>query len=108
MPNNYLKTILIGAVLAACVVIGRPHPGVAQEVAAAARRLAATAQLAAGEDRLGVSGGRVIATAEVAEARLFLAEARRNSARLPEPAAGTARAALDQLDSLVAPGPPPP
>ena len=102
MRNNYLKTILIGAALAACAVIGRPHPGVAQEVAAAARRLAATAQLAAGEYRLGVSGGRVIATAEVDEARLFLAEARRNTARLPEPAAGTARAALDQLDSLVA------
>ena len=102
MPNNYLKTILIRVALAACAVLVYPHPGVAQDVAAAARRLAATAQLAAGEYRLGVSGGRVTATAEVDEARLFLAEARRNAARLPEPAAGTARAALDQLDSLVA------
>ncbi|HEV8355428.1 MAG TPA: FTR1 family protein [Gemmatimonadales bacterium] len=88
--------------LTAGFVIGCPHPAVAQDVAAAARRLAATAQLAAGEYRLGVSRGRVIATAEVDEARLFLAEARRNLARLPEPSAGTARAALDHLDSLVA------
>lgn len=70
--------------------------------AAAARRLANTAQLAAEEYRLGVKGGRIIAPPEVDEARLFLAEARRNASRLPAHAAATATASLDKLDAMVA------
>lgn len=76
-------------------------PGHAQDVAAA-RRLAATAQLAADEYRLGVKDGRIIAAAEVEEARLFLAEALRNASGLPVPLAGRATATLVRLDSMVA------
>ena len=47
------------------------------------RRLAATAQLAAQEYGLGVVDGRVVAPAEVEEARLFLEEAKRSAGQLP-------------------------
>ncbi len=47
------------------------------------RRVAALSELAAGEYRLGVSAGRVIAPAEVEEARLFLKEAQRAALALP-------------------------
>jgi high-affinity iron transporter len=71
----------------------------AGDLVAAARRLAATAQLAAQEYRIGVAGGRVIAPAEVEEARLFLTEARRTAAALP---AAERRRAEEQLDRLLA------
>ena len=77
-----------------------PSEAPAQD-ADAARRLANTAQLAADEYRLGVKGGRIIAPPEVEEARLFLAEARRNAGRLPAGAAAAARASLDRLDAMV-------
>src|SRR3990172_5633112 len=54
-----------------------------------------------GESRLGVRGGRVIAEPEVEEARLFLAEARRNALRLPAGHAEQATAALDRLVAMV-------
>ena len=63
------------------------------------RRLAATAQLAAQEYRLGVVGGRVVLQPEVDEAGLFLQEARRSAAALPE---SVAPAAVAQLDSIIA------
>jgi hypothetical protein len=47
------------------------------------RRVAATAQLAAQEYRLGVSAGHVVSPAEVDEARLFLQESRRSAVLLP-------------------------
>jgi len=53
------------------------------EPAVAVRRLAATAQLAAQEYGLGVVDGRVVAPAEVEEARLFLEEAKRSAGQLP-------------------------
>jgi high-affinity iron transporter len=62
------------------------------------RRLAATAQLAAQEYRNGVANGRVVAPAEVAEARLFLQESRRSAALLP---AGSNTAALRYIDTLL-------
>src|ERR1051326_2331644 len=120
MPDNHLRIILIYTAVAVFFCAGAVERIAAQDVPAAARRLAATAQLAAGGDRLGVgggggrarprvgeyrlggSGGRVIAVPEVEEARLFLAEARRNAARIPEPEAARALRALDGLDSLVA------
>jgi high-affinity iron transporter len=43
-----------------------------------------------------------VAAAEVEETRLFLAEARRNAAKLPAQAAAAVAASLDRLDSLVA------
>ena len=63
------------------------------------RRLAATAQLAAQEYRVGIVDGRVVSPAEVDEARLFLREARRSAEALPS---GQARAAVARIDSLIA------
>lgn len=62
------------------------------------RRVAATAQLAAQEYRVGVQDGRVVAQAEVSEARLFLAEARRSAELLPPDVGGDA---IRQIDALV-------
>ncbi|HEU5170364.1 MAG TPA: FTR1 family protein [Gemmatimonadales bacterium] len=67
----------------------------------AARRVAATAQLAAQEYRIGVSGGRVVAPAEVEEARLFLTEARRSASVLPPAVRGPAGREIDALLALV-------
>lgn len=69
------------------------------DAAPAVRRLAATATLAAQEYALGVSEGRVVLTAEVEEARLFLVEARRSAEQLPPEWAG---AAVKELEALVA------
>ena len=60
----------LGLVFALCILT--PSGLVAQDPAAAARRLASLAQLAAEEYRLGVKQGRIVAAAEVEEARLFL------------------------------------
>ena len=68
---------------------------------AAARRVAATTQLAAQEYRLGVSGGKVVAQPEVAEARLFLEEARRSAEPLPGEAKAAALTAIDSLIRMV-------
>jgi high-affinity iron transporter len=65
------------------------------------RRLAATAQLAAQEYRAGVSGDRVVARAEVDEARLFLQESRRSAARLPQEVRSSALKAIDSLVGLM-------
>jgi high-affinity iron transporter len=73
------------------------QPSPAQQ-APVVRRVAATAQLAAQEYRIGVEGGRVIAPAEVDEARLFLQESRRSAALLPADISSTA---LTQIDSLI-------
>lgn len=53
------------------------------DTAVVARRVAASAQLAAQEYRIGVVNGRVVAEAEVEEARLFLTEAIRTAKSLP-------------------------
>ncbi len=100
MRENYLRMILTYLVWALCLAMV-PRVATAQEPVAAARRLAATAQLAAEEYRLGISGGRVIAPAEVSEAKLFLTEARRNASRLPAGVGGRVRLALDSIDALV-------
>ena len=68
---------------------------------AAARRLAAMADLAGEEYRLGVRDGRVVARPEVDEARLFLEEARRNAEPLPAGASVRARLAIDRLIAMV-------
>lgn len=67
--------------------------------ASAVRRIAATAALAAQEYGVGVRAGQVVLPAEVEEARLFLAEARRTAGLLP---AGAARFAFAELDALLA------
>jgi len=72
-----------------------------------ARRVAATAQLAAQEDRTGVVDGRVVAKAEVEEATLFLQEARRSAALLKPDAGPAATADIDALLHLVSATAPP-
>jgi high-affinity iron transporter len=70
----------------------------ANDLAPVVRRLAATAQLAAQEYRVGIVDGRVVSKVEVEEAGLFLEESRRSAADLPSAVkAGVA----GQLDSLI-------
>src|SRR5215210_4909842 len=73
-------------------------PVAAEDRTPVVRRVAATAQLAAQEYRVGVVDGRVIARNEVEEATMFLQEARRSAALLPS---DSARAALAQIESLI-------
>src|SRR5438105_3569907 len=70
----------------------------AQDPTPVVRRLAATAQLAAQEYRNGVANGRVVAPAELAEARLFLQESRRSAVLLP---AGSSSNALRDVNNLL-------
>jgi high-affinity iron transporter len=102
MRENYLRIILIRICVSILLGFVTVRTAAGQDYAAAARRVAALAQLAAEEYRLGVSDGRIVASAEVDEARLFLAEARRNVATLPSRSTAQAVAALDSLDRMVA------
>ncbi len=86
--------ILIGALLTLTASAADSIPLV--------RRVAATAQLAAQEYRIGVVDGRVVAQAEVEEARLFLEEARRSAGQLPEAGGRAAIASIDSVLQLVA------
>jgi high-affinity iron transporter len=65
------------------------------------RRVANTTRLAAEEYRAGVVRGRVVAPNEVAEARLFLAEARRSAALLPVAQSRGAIASIDSIATLI-------
>ena len=69
--------------------------------AAALRRLAATATLAAQEYRIGVRDGKVVAQAEVDEAVLFLQEAVLAADGLPVSERERARGGLDSALVLV-------
>ena len=95
--------LLIGAAsLLAILSFAPQQPATgADDPAPAVRRLAATARLAAEEYRVGVADGRVIAPAEVEEAKLFLAEARRSAALLPRSESRPAIAAIDSIVALV-------
>src|SRR6476659_10221411 len=77
------------------------QPAASRDQAPVARRVAATAQLAAQEYRVGVVNGRVVAKAEVEEATLFLQEARRSAALLPAEAAKPAAPDIDAMLHLV-------
>ena len=106
MQSSYLRIILIRAAALLVLFQQATIGGLAaqtpdSEMAAAARRVAAVAQLAADEYALGVSGGRIVAAAEVEEARLFLAEARRNATRLPPATAQPVVAMLTSMESMV-------
>jgi high-affinity iron transporter len=94
--------VLIGGALLVGTILGTPLQTTAQgDPAPVVRRVAATAQLAAQEYRVGVLDGRVVASSEVAEARLFLQESRRSAVLLPpEVAPGTVKE-IDSLISLV-------
>jgi high-affinity iron transporter len=93
--------------LLAGTALGPPQQAALQDRAPVARRVAATSQLAAQEYRAGVVDGRVVAKAEVEEARLFLQEARRSAALLPAEAGKAATADIDALLRLVGSTAPP-
>src|SRR5688572_17125245 len=93
--------ILSAAALALSLLTVLPAQRGDDDPTVAARRVVATAQLASQEYRIGVVNGRVVAAAEVEEARLFLAEARRSAASLPAGLADSAAAELDRLIGLV-------
>lgn len=97
--------ILIGAglqTLLAVVLLGpQQQQPLANDQAPAVRRLAATAQLGAQEYRAGIQNGRIVAKAEIEEARLFLAEARRSAALLPPDVGRSTTRALDDIVGLI-------
>jgi high-affinity iron transporter len=95
--NASLRTLLAFALLGP-----QQQEPAANEQAPAVRRLAATAQLGAQEYRAGVQNGRVVAKAEIEEARLFLAEARRSAALLPPDVGRSTARALDDIVGLMA------
>src|SRR6476660_10495101 len=100
--------ILIGGILLLVASAQSPQQqAVPRDQTPVARRIAATAQLAAQEYRTGVVDGRVVAKAEVEEATLFLQEARRSAALLPAEAAKAATGDIDRLLRLVAETAPP-
>src|SRR5918992_3811388 len=91
--------ILIGvAALLATSAFSPQNAGPIQDQAPVVRRLAATAQLAAQEYRIGIVDGKVVSQAEIDEARLFLQESRRSAALLP---AEARQETLGQIDSLL-------
>jgi high-affinity iron transporter len=99
-----MKMTLIGAVLPillSALTPAFPAPPVRNDSAAVVRRVAATATLAAQEYRIGVVGGKVVAPAEVEEARLFLEESRRAAASLPADSTLDPVATLNSLLALV-------
>jgi high-affinity iron transporter len=98
--------ILITAILATTLLTG-PGPAEQGDQAPTVRRIAATAALAAEEYGVGVREGRVVAPAEVEEARLFLTEARRSAAVLPPDASRAAVSAIDGMLVMVGRGAPP-
>jgi high-affinity iron transporter len=91
--------VLIGGVglLLTASLLGIPQQISSPDPAPLVRRLAATAQLAAQEYRLGIVDGRVASQAEVDEARLFLLESRRAAQALPP----ALRGALAEIDSVI-------
>jgi high-affinity iron transporter len=83
-------------------LIGLSFPaGHAADSVAAARRIAASVQLAAQEYRVGVVDGRVTVPGELDEARLFLTEARRTASTLSPRLATAVIADIDRLLDLV-------
>lgn len=98
MLANYLRLILISVIGAAPSRAATQQP---PDLIAVVRRVATTARLAAEEYALGISGGRVVLAAEVAEAKLFLGEARRSAEALPRGQAAATTAALDLVVAMV-------
>ncbi|HET7041962.1 MAG TPA: FTR1 family protein, partial [Gemmatimonadales bacterium] len=94
LPHLILSALLLGSLIAAPL-------RAADDVPATVRRVAATAALATQEYRNGVRDGKIVAQAEVAEAKLFLGEARRAAALLPAPGGAEAVAGVDRLIALV-------
>jgi high-affinity iron transporter len=97
-----MKMTLIGAVLPILLsALTSVSPTAAQDSTAIVRRVAATATLASQEYRIGVAEGRIVAAAEVEEARLFLEESRRSAAALSVSTELNPVATVDSLLALV-------
>ena len=96
-----LIPVLTSALLLAAPPQGVQSPAGGEDLAPIVQRIASTVQLAAQEYRIGVSGGRVVSPAEVEEAHLFLAEARRTAERLPPESSASTIGAIDQLLAAV-------
>src|SRR3990167_8647856 len=94
--------ILIRIVALLLPLLAIPMPARAQEgPAPLVRRIAGSALLAAQEYALGFEGGRVVATAEIEEARLFLTEAARAAVNLPGGDAEAVRLELGRALAMV-------
>ena len=108
----FLRTILIQTrsplIIVSVVALASPLAGQAggggADAIPAARRIVAAASLAAREYGLGVvpGGGRVAAAEEVAEAKLFVDQARFDIPSLPARVRGTADSALTRLTDMFA------
>jgi high-affinity iron transporter len=99
-----MKMVLIGAAalfLGATLLTFPQQATNPTDPAPLVRRLAATAQLAAQEYRLGIVDGRVVSPAEIDEARLFLQESRRSAGALPTQLRPAAVARIDTVIALV-------
>jgi high-affinity iron transporter len=99
-----MKMTLIGMalpILLSALTSASPASPIPNDSVALVRRVAATATLAAQEYRIGVVAGRIVAAAEVEEARLFLEEARRTAASLTGDSTLDPVATLDSLLALV-------
>jgi high-affinity iron transporter len=92
-PSRLAAALTLALTIVPAVATAQDDP------AALARRIAAVSAIAAEEYALGTSGGRVVSEAELEEARLFLAEARRLADALP---ASVRVAAVADLDALIA------
>jgi len=88
------------AILAHLVAASPQMATPSQDIVPQARRLVSAAALAAQEYRLGVQKGRVVAVAEIEEAKLFLTEARRTAGLLGPGTSASATAAVDTLLQL--------
>lgn len=97
--QKYLRMNLIHLIALVSSVGFGPFGG--GDSVAIARRLSASAHLAAQEYRLGVANGVITDSAEVSEARLFLGEAKRSAALLPASLAGATVKELDQILAMV-------
>jgi len=97
-----MKMTLIGVALPILLsALTSVSPTAVQDSTAIVRRVAATATLASQEYRIGVAEGRIVAAAEVEEARLFLEESRRSAAALSASAELNPVATVDSLLALV-------
>ena len=96
-----LTSAITSIALLSALQQGAQSPPSGGDLAPVVQRIATTVQLAAQEYRVGVQGGRVIAPAEVEEASLFLAEARRTADRLPPESAAATIGAVDALIAAV-------
>src|SRR5262245_61881557 len=91
--------LLISAVRLTAALLST-GPGIPQDPqqATTIRRIATSASLAAEEYSVGIQGGKIVAAEEVAEAKLFLQEARRSAGLLP-PDVGNG--VINSIDSLL-------